>query len=566
VVEPLDLLLDLLPAAASAISPPPGLSINGALWPSPAGPLAAAPPSHPPLETALLLRPLETTLRGLRNLGKTCYLNACLQSLLATEAVRVHFLSQPGDTAANEFEGRLGHGVRPSVPTTAPQVRAEGELTSAMRSFVNEMHGPLIASAEAVRPVGLLRAVSTRHSRFGQRTEQDSHEVLRQLLEGIRSEEVERLKSEAEATTAASPLTKPKALPNLALPPIEPEPRTIIDEVFSGELRSTVVCCTCGSVSCAHEPFLDLSLPMPRRGRLDAQDGPQSPSSPRSPGSPSSPAEDSPVDSPAVASGGARGFASGSPGRGGGSSGSGREGGGSADLSSADLTDEVLAKLPSVLTAKPSQLHLGSCLAAFFAPETLRGDDAYDCDVCSKRAADAASKLGKEAKAAGKMDKAHVAGAHDGAKGERELAQPPSPKPKQPGLKWLQVNGLPRVLTLHLKRFRTTGRKVHKLYEHMPFPLVLDFSPFACQPGEPVKHYTQLSDGVARPPSAAHLSLYAVVEHQGTFVGGHYVAFVKIGGAWYRMNDSVVTQVSEATVLEAKAFMLFYQQTPSPTA
>ena len=57
-----------------------------------------------------------------------------------------------------------------------------------------------------------------------------------------------------------------------------------------------------------------------------------------------------------------------------------------------------------------------------------------------------------------------------------------------------------------------------------------------------------------------------MVEHQGTFVGGHYVAFVKIGGAWYRMNDSVVTQVSEATVLEAKAFMLFYQQTPSPTA
>ena len=263
--------------------------------------------------------------------------------------------------------------------------------------------------------------------------------MLRQLLEGIRSEEVERLKGEAaEATTAVSPLTKPKALPNLALPPIEPDPSTIIDEVFSGELRSTIVCCTCGSVSCAHEPFLDLSLPMPRRGRLDAQDGPQSPSSPRSPGSPGSPAEDSPVDSPAVASGGARGFASGSPGRGGGSSGSGREGGGSADLGldlgSADLTDEVLAQLPSVLTSKPSQLHLGSCLAAFFAPETLRGDDAYDCDVCSKRAADAAVKASsavkpKEAKAAGKTDKAHGAGAHGGVKGERELVQPPSPRP-----------------------------------------------------------------------------------------------------------------------------------------
>jgi hypothetical protein len=288
------------------------------------------------------------------------------------------------------------------------------------------------------------------------------HQVLRQLLEGIRSEEVERLKGEAaEATAAVSPLTKPKALPNLALPPIEPDPSTIIDEVFSGELRSTIVCCTCGSVSCAHEPFLDLSLPMPRRGRLDAQDGPQSPGSPRSPGSPGSPrspgspAEDTFADTPAVASGsggGARGFVGGSPGRGGGSSGGGREGSGSADLNldlgSADLTDEVLAQLPSVLTSKPSQLHLGSCLAAFFAPETLRGDDAYDCDVCSKRAADAAVKASsaKEAKAAGKTDKAHGAGAHGGAKGERELAQPPSPRPKQPGLKWLQVNGLPRVL------------------------------------------------------------------------------------------------------------------------
>ena len=41
------------------------------------------------------------------------------------------------------------------------------------------------------------------------------------------------------------------------------------------------------------------------------------------------------------------------------------------------------------------------------------------------------------------------------------------------------------------------------------------------------------------------------------------MAFVMLSGVWYRMSDSVVTQVSEAVVLEAKAFLLFYQQTGS---
>ena len=121
--------------------------------------------------------------------------------------------------------------------------------------------------------MGLLTAVSSRHSRYASRTEQDSHEVLRQLLEGIRSEEVSRIRGEAAAAQRAdavkqgrTPWGLPTAAPAERRPPA-PEPRTLVDDVFSGELRSTIVCCTCGSVSCAHEPFLDLSLPMPRRGQ-----------------------------------------------------------------------------------------------------------------------------------------------------------------------------------------------------------------------------------------------------------------------------------------------------------
>ncbi len=115
-------------------------------------------------------------------------------------------------------------------------------------------------------------------------------------------------------------------------------------------------------------------------------------------------------------------------------------------------------------------------------------------------------------------------------------------------------------LTLHLKRFRSIGRRVHKLDAHVPFPATLDLSPFACAAGEPVKHFSELC-GRAGASRASRLQLYGVVEHQGTFEGGHYVAFVRLGGAWYRMNDSVVKRVDEADVFKAQAFLLFYERT-----
>ena len=42
----------------------------------------------------------------------------------------------------------------------------------------------------------------------------------------------------------------------------------------------------------------------------------------------------------------------------------------------------------------------------------------------------------------------------------------------------------------HLKRFSSKAQTVAKLDEHVPFPLVLDFSPFACK-AEPVDHMSK---------------------------------------------------------------------------
>ena len=122
------------------------------------------------------------------------------------------------------------------------------------------------------------------------------------------------------------------------------------------------------------------------------------------------------------------------------------------------------------------------------------------------------------------------------------------------------------MLTLHLKRFRATGRRVHKLDAHVAFPLVLDLSPFACGADAPRKNAAELLRAAAaaaaapRSPQRTVLRLYALIEHQGTFSSGHYVALVRLSGGWYRMSDSQVTRIDEAAVLATQAFMLFYER------
>ena len=141
----------------------------------------------------------------------------------------------------------------------------------------------------------------------------------------------------------------------------------------------------------------------------------------------------------------------------------------------------------------------------------------------------------------------------------------------QPALKWLQVASVPRALTLHLKRFRSTGRRVHKIDEHVPFPATLDLSALMSPAGKPATHFTAMDSGggksggtgggaAAVEAAGASMRLYGVIEHEGSFQGGHYVAYVRLAERWFRMNDSSVMEVDEAEALSKQAFMLFYER------
>ena len=122
----------------------------------------------------------------------------------------------------------------------------------------------------------------------------------------------------------------------------------------------------------------------------------------------------------------------------------------------------------------------------------------------------------------------------------------------------MQLTRPPRVLTLHLKRFRAAGRLMEKVGTHVPFPSRFDARPFCCGGEKVPSHIYQL---VVEADSPAHFELFGVVEHAGSFLGGHYTAFVRTSSnptRWHHFSDTHIKEVAEAAVLGAQAFLLFY--------
>ncbi|XP_078727456.1 ubiquitin carboxyl-terminal hydrolase 44-like [Lampetra fluviatilis] len=164
---------------------------------------------------------------------------------------------------------------------------------------------------------------------------------------------------------------------------------------------------------------------------------------------------------------------------------------------------------------------LTEMLAKFTETEALDGGKVYSCDTCNSRRRRSSS--------------------------------------KQPILteaqKQLLVHRLPRVLRLHLKRFRWSGRNHReKIGVHVAFEQRLCMTPYCSHDGGGGG-----GGGGGADPSTYDLS--AVVMHHGRgFGSGHYTAYCynAEGGFWVHCNDSRLDVVSVAEVCRAQAYILFY--------
>ena len=119
------------------------------------------------------------------------------------------------------------------------------------------------------------------------------------------------------------------------------------------------------------------------------------------------------------------------------------------------------------------------------------------------------------------------------------------------GIKTMKFESIGRILAIHLKRFSISST---------------DFSEFAATKNE---NYVQFDEELNVGPYMReemqierneHMQLFGVIVHNGaTMNHGHYFCYILRNNNWYKMDDQRVTWVSKQEVLQAKAYMLFYQ-------
>ncbi len=150
---------------------------------------------------------------------------------------------------------------------------------------------------------------------------------------------------------------------------------------------------------------------------------------------------------------------------------------------------------------KKTNCSLSDCLSLFLEPEQLNEDSNWFCPVC------------KQLKKAAKK---------------------------------IEIWKLPKLLIIHLKRFRNHVNLTDKIETMVDYPLEnLSFENFAIN--KPTKNY----------------HLYAISIHKGNLEGGHYISFChhSLLKKWFKFDDTVIEEIQDASTLKTSdAYILFYSQ------
>lgn len=208
--------------------------------------------------------------RGLANLGNTCFFNSVMQSLTQSHPL-THILDQHSQKGAlfhvPAVAWQSGDRDGPPEPPLEPmslRLLEAGPITLALTAFFKDMNS--MGKTGVMNSGHLFGQVCRRSPQFRGFHQQDAHELLRHLMDGLRTEEVKRQKTAILKHFGLSEKTDPKTVQGKVKRKLQALGRhsnyTVVDKIFGGHLVSTIVCEQCQNSSQIYEPFLDLSLPL----------------------------------------------------------------------------------------------------------------------------------------------------------------------------------------------------------------------------------------------------------------------------------------------------------------
>jgi len=181
---------------------------------------------------------------GLENLGNTCYMNSGLQCLSNCQELTKYFLLGLYKDEINKVNP-LGQ---------------KGYLACAFADLLNEIWK---GNFRAVSAYELKKRIVVNAGQFKGYAQQDSQELILYMLDGLH-EDLNRVKSKPYIELkdykgiADEELSKKRWEEHLM------RNRSIIVDLFCGQLKSRLICPQCRQPSVAFDPFMVLSVPIPQ--------------------------------------------------------------------------------------------------------------------------------------------------------------------------------------------------------------------------------------------------------------------------------------------------------------